>query len=51
MKEFRISLAAARVNSNLNQKEFAEKMGVSLATITNWEKRKNRARRKSTKEN
>ncbi len=40
MKEFRISLAAARVNSNLNQKEFAEKMGVSLATITNWEKGK-----------
>lgn len=40
MKEFRISLAAARVNSNLNQKEFAEKLGVSLATITNWEKGK-----------
>ncbi len=33
----RISIAACRVNANLNQREFAEKIGVSLATVTNWE--------------
>jgi transcriptional regulator with XRE-family HTH domain len=33
----RISIAAARVNSGCNQREFADKLGVSLATITNWE--------------
>lgn len=36
----RISIAACRVNANLNQREFAEKMGVSLATVTNWESNK-----------
>lgn len=38
MQDIRITLAAARVNSGLNQSEFAREMGVSLATITNWEK-------------
>ncbi|WP_442902220.1 helix-turn-helix domain-containing protein [Frisingicoccus sp.] len=38
MRELKISIAAARVNSKLNQREFAEKIGVSLATVTNWEK-------------
>lgn len=33
----RISIAAARVNAGLKQREFAEKIGVSLATVTNWE--------------
>lgn len=40
MGNFEISIAAARVNSGLNQREFAEKIGVSLATVTNWEKGK-----------
>lgn len=40
MGEIKISIAAARVNSNLNQREFAEEIGVSLATVTNWEKGK-----------
>ena len=33
----RISIAACRTNANLTQREFAEKLGVSLATVTNWE--------------
>lgn len=33
----RICIAACRVNANLSQREFAKKVGVSLATITNWE--------------
>ncbi len=33
----RISIAACRVNAKLTQREFAEKIGVSLATVTNWE--------------
>lgn len=33
----KISIAACRVNAKLNQREFANKIGVSLATITNWE--------------
>ena len=33
----RISIPACRVNANMNQREFAEEMGVSLATVTNWE--------------
>lgn len=34
----KISLEAARVNAKLTQKELAEKLGVSNATIVNWEK-------------
>ena len=33
----RISIKAARVNSEMNQSEFAREIGVSLATVTNWE--------------
>lgn len=33
----RISIAACRVNAELNQREFADKIGVSLATVVNWE--------------
>ncbi len=40
MNDIRISIAAARVNSKLNQREFANKIGVSLSTVTNWEKGK-----------
>ena len=34
----KISLAAARKNANLNQKEAARKLGISNATLCNWEK-------------
>jgi len=40
MENIKISIAAARVNSGLNQRQFANEIGVSLATITNWEKGK-----------
>lgn len=33
----KITLRAARTNSNLTQKEAAEKIGVSKETISNWE--------------
>lgn len=34
----RISLEAVRVNAKLTQKEWAKKLGVSSATVINWEK-------------
>ena len=37
MDNFKISLAAARVNAEFSQNELAEKMGVSRSTIINWE--------------
>lgn len=36
----RISLEATRVNANMKQKEWAEELGVSQATVINWEKGK-----------
>nr|WP_314448995.1 helix-turn-helix transcriptional regulator [uncultured Lachnoanaerobaculum sp.] len=38
MVELQISLAAARVNARLTQKEVAKKMHISKQTIVNWEK-------------
>lgn len=38
MQDFKISIAAARTNAGLNQPDFAEKMGVSVSTVLNWEK-------------
>lgn len=32
-----ISLKAARVNANLGQKEAAEKLGIAVSTLRNWE--------------
>lgn len=34
----KISLEAVRVNAKLTQKEWAKKLGVSNATVINWEK-------------
>ena len=34
----RITMKAARVNAKLTQKEVAEKLGVSRATVMHWEK-------------
>lgn len=36
----RISLAAARVNAKMTQRELANKMDVSVNTIISWEKGK-----------
>ena len=35
--EYRVSMAAARVNAKLTQSDVAEKMHVSKQTIVNWE--------------
>ena len=35
--DYKISLSAARVNVGLSQREIAEKMQVSRATVINWE--------------
>lgn len=37
MQSIKISIAACRVNANLSQKEMAEKLDVSTATVGNWE--------------
>lgn len=37
MPEFKISLAAARVNAGLTQKEAAEKLEINIGTMQNWE--------------
>ncbi|MDO4615534.1 MAG: helix-turn-helix transcriptional regulator [Lachnospiraceae bacterium] len=37
MVDFKISLAAARVNAGFTQAEVAEKMHVSNVTVVNWE--------------
>ena len=34
----KISLEAVRVNAKMKQKEWAEILGVSQATVVNWEK-------------
>ena len=34
----KITLKAARINADLLQKEVADKLGVSIHTIMNWEK-------------
>ena len=36
-EKFKISLAAARVNAKMTQREAAEKMHVSNKTLNNWE--------------
>ena len=37
MPDFKISLAAARVNAGLTQKEAAEKLEINIGTMQNWE--------------
>ena len=36
----KISLEAVRVNAKMTQKEWAKELGVSNATVVNWEKGK-----------
>ena len=38
MPEFKISMAAARVNAKLNQQEMAERLGVDRVTYLKYEK-------------
>lgn len=38
MADFRINLAAARVNAGYNQKEWADLLGISNSTVVKWEK-------------
>lgn len=37
MKDPRIRIAACRVNTGMNQNEFAKVMGVCKSTVINWE--------------
>lgn len=34
---YTISLEAARVNAGLSQKDAAQKVGINVATLSNWE--------------
>lgn len=38
MEKFRISLAAARVNAELTQKDVCSALGISPPTLVSWEK-------------
>lgn len=38
--DFKISMAAARVNAKLTQKEFADLCGVRVETVNSWEQGK-----------
>ena len=40
MSDLKISLAAARVNAGMTQKEVAKKLRVSHVSVINWEKGK-----------
>jgi transcriptional regulator with XRE-family HTH domain len=37
---YTISLEAARINAGLSQKEAAQRIGVNVATLSNWERGK-----------
>lgn len=37
MEDRKITLKAARINAGLSQSEAAEKMGVNVMTVSNWE--------------
>lgn len=40
MEEFKITLAAARVNAGLTQEQVAKALNVGKQTVVNWEKGK-----------
>ncbi len=44
MRPRKLTLAAARVNAGLTQLEAADRMGISAATMINWEKGKTQPR-------
>lgn len=37
---YTVSLEAARVNAKLSQRDAAEKLGINVATLSNWERGK-----------
>ena len=37
LSNIRIKLAACRVNTGMNQAEFAEELGIDRSTVANWE--------------
>lgn len=47
--QIRISLAAARVNAGMNQKEWADFLGVDVSTVSNWENGKGEPKWKQLK--
>lgn len=49
IKDFKISLKAARINARLTQVEAAERIGVTKETIINWEKSKSEPKLKQVK--
>ena len=38
--QYKLSMKAARINAELNLAEAAEKIGVSISTVKNWEAKK-----------
>ena len=38
MADMRVTLEACRVNTGMTQAQFAEQLGVSMNTISNWER-------------
>jgi transcriptional regulator with XRE-family HTH domain len=38
--QYKVSMKAARVNAELNLAEAADKIGVSISTVKNWEAKK-----------
>lgn len=50
MAEFQISLAAARVNAGLTQKDVAKALNVGKQTIVSWEKGKSEPKMSQSRE-
>ena len=38
--QYKVSMKAARINAELNLAEAADKIGVSISTVKNWEAKK-----------
>lgn len=38
--QYKVSMKAARINADLNLTEAADKLGVSVSTVKNWEAKK-----------
>ena len=46
MSDFKITMAAARVNAGMTQTEAAEKLGISRATLIAWEAKDHKLKNK-----
>lgn len=40
MENMQVTIEACRVNTGMTQAQFAEALGVSMTTVSNWERRK-----------